>query len=145
MIPVLGDLSSEITKRVIELFQHIDRTAELEDPPLTGNIKHRLVVNTSTIPNAGQGLFVRSSQRVVPGTIVALYPGLVHAASLARTDMYINGLLPDPDYLLLRRLDGTLIDARKRDDCPKNPYGLAHLINHCGKKEPNVKQVFFFH
>ena len=141
-LSIFGPLEATLTLRLRELFQHIDQTAHLSEPPLNGTIKHRLEVAPSKIPNAGQGLFVKASQRIVPGTIVALYPGLVHAASLGRSDMYLKGLLPDDDYLLLRRLDGTLIDARKISDCPSNPYGLGHMINHCGSVEPNVKQVF---
>jgi hypothetical protein len=112
--------------------------------------------------DAGMGVFVKSSGDpsipvICPGTVLAIFPGLVHlneplpftsptkgAMSLSslfdfnRTigvkDEYIHReLLPDPNYQLLMRLDGIFIDSRRpctSAEALPNPYALAHLINH---------------
>eukprot|EP00981_Chlorochromonas_danica_P001864 scaffold386_cov174-Ochromonas_danica.AAC.38 len=107
----------------------------------------KLECKESKIPNAGQGVFIRAmdkSQPIIPpGTVVALYPGLVHLREHLRDRNYLMSLLPDPDLLLMTRIDQTIIDGRTADKCYPNPYALGHKINHCGKNRPNVLQVPF--
>jgi hypothetical protein len=133
----------KINEQIRVLFQHIYDTQNMEEEkiPLDGPIKYRLVLAPSSIPDAGNGVFVRCTEKIVPGTVLGLYPGIVHISSVFKNKNYIQGLMPDDDLMLIKRLDGTVIDPRMADRCPKNPYGLAHMINHCGATGPNIKQV----
>lgn len=104
-----------------------------------------LEVKPSVIPGAGQGVFVKLLSSPVPnssapavlsaGTVVALYPGLVHLKEHLSDKSYVKTLLPDPDFMLQTRLDQMIIDARHfpipQIPMPSmHPYALAHKINH---------------
>lgn len=98
----------------------------------------------SSITNSGEGVFISApnSKGIYPGTVVCLYPGLVHLKEYLRDRSYFSSLLPDEDFMLMARLDETLIDGRSADTVPHNPYALAHKVNHCGSSlKPNVMQV----
>lgn len=98
----------------------------------------------SLVPGAGDGAFVSSNSGIPPGTVVSLYPGLVHLKEFLREDSYFSSILPDPDFMLMARIDEALIDGRSVDKVPYNPYSVGHKINHCGNdRKPNVMQVSF--
>ncbi len=132
-----------IGQQLHPLFKHVAKHENVppEEYDLTGDVKHRFVVKESSIPNAGNGVFVRSTQKIIPGTIIGLYPGKVHLSEMFRNPEYFAALLPDPDLMLTKRLDGCVIDGRTTDFVPKNPYAISHLVNHCGKRGPNVINV----
>lgn len=98
----------------------------------------------SNITNAGMGVFVKcdSDHTIVAGTVVALFPGLVHLQEFtSQGDYVVKNLLPDDELMLMARYDGHIIDGRKAHECAPNPYALAHLVNHVPKGEmPNVLQ-----
>lgn len=102
-----------------------------------------LVCKQSTIPNAGHGVFLTGVDNLIPsGTVVSLYPGVVHLKENIRDTAYLRSLLPDEDLLVMARYDCALIDARGANLVPENPIALAHRVNHCGKeKRPNVMAV----
>lgn len=103
---------------------------------------YSLATGPSNIPNAGQGVFVECKQDLVPGTIVALYPGRVYQKFELLDDKIVQSLMPDDDFMLMLRRDDNLIDPRNLDDVPFNPFAFGHLINHCGAaRPPNVYQV----
>lgn len=58
-----------------------------------------------------KGVFVEGA--VVPGTVIALIPGVVHLSEYANQKDYIKNLLPDDDFNLLMRLVVHEIDSRK--------------------------------
>ena len=129
--------------QLIPLFQRL-LEAEQRGQPLEnvdfGNFS--LEMRQSSIPGAGKGVFVRAKKTLVPGTVVALYPGLVHLAEYVRLDGYLDMLLPDPDFQLIVRVDSAIIDGRTDQLVPKNPLALGHMFNHCGDDRfPNVLQV----
>jgi hypothetical protein len=104
----------------------------------------------STLPGAGDGLFLQlgadahPEESIAPGTVVCLYPGLVHLKEYLKDGAYLRSLLPDDDFMLTARIDQAIIDARTADLTPANPFALGHKINHCGKEiTPNVMQVSF--
>ena len=40
---------------------------------------------------------------VVPGTVIALFPGIIHLAEFARGKDYMKSLMPDDNFNLLMR------------------------------------------
>ena len=94
--------------------------------------------------DAGDGVYLRCKDDVVipPGTVLGIFPGLVHLPEFTNKNDYVmENLLPDPDFLLMVRSDGAIIDGRTAHECAPNPYALAHLTNHVPKGEtPNVFQ-----
>jgi hypothetical protein len=98
----------------------------------------------SNIPSAGMGVFVNcdESHVICAGTVIALFPGLVHLQEFTQQGEYIvKNLLPDDDLMLMARSDGHIIDGRTADECAPNPYAFAHLVNHVPQGEmPNVLQ-----
>jgi hypothetical protein len=155
----------EVTKQVIPLLaavyeyqnmvskrKELKRSAEKTElislnQHLANQVKYFLECKTSSIEGAGEGVFIRAvspHNAIPPGTVVALYPGFVHLKELLRDEKYFASLLPDPDLMLMSRIDQTLIDGRTAAMVPSNPYGLGHKINHCGAaRRPNVMQVGF--
>lgn len=132
-----------LTAQVRTIFHHLqdnEGRAE-EDIDLKGKVNHRLVVKESLVPNAGNGVFLKSSKRILPGTVLGFYPGIVHPKALMKNMDYLRFLLPDPDMLLALRVDGFAIDARAADLVPQNRLAVGHLVNHCGKTPPNVLNV----
>lgn len=117
-------------------------------------------VKASNIPEAGQGVFARISStdsntkndsklintngKLLPGTVVALYPGLIHLKEHLRDRTYFQSILPDPNMLLMARPDQNIIDGRTVDKVPSNRLAQAHMTNHCGTgRPPNVLQVSY--
>jgi len=112
---------------------------------LTSKVGFRLECKPSKCSaDAGTGVFIRCppGASVAPGTLLAFFPGLVHLPEhTAKKDYLQDNLLPDPHFMLMGRLDNTVIDARTADACPPNPYALAHLVNHVPAGGlPNVQQ-----
>jgi len=115
---------------------------------LVENVGFELERRPSTIPNAGNGVFLRGKKGVLiasPGTVLAIYPGLVHLLEYSSQAGYVEkNLLPDPEFMLQVRLDGHIIDGRTAHLCNPNPYALAHLVNHVPKGGmPNVLQHMY--
>lgn len=95
---------------------------------------------------AGNGLFIRTNTDIYPGTVLALFPGLVYLPEHIQQPEVLEKLLPDDDYYLMTRHDNCLIDSRKLlpidDEYYGNPYAIAHKANHCGAGvKPNSMQV----
>lgn len=91
--------------------------------------------NTTVVPTS-------SSTAVSVGTVVALYPGLVHLKEHLINSSYRNKLFPDPDFMLIARRDEVVIDGRTANNVSQNPFALGHKINHCGShRKANVIQV----
>ncbi|GJQ14491.1 hypothetical protein GpartN1_g6282.t1 [Galdieria partita] len=110
---------------------------------------------TSTIPDAGQGLFIKGQCTV--GSVVALYPGIVYFPSEWEK-------LPGYPYVskynvhLVKRQDGVIIDGKPYDDQTQvfqgqrpeiaweriNPFALGQYANHPPKgTEPNIIALSF--
>lgn len=68
---------------------------------LTKN-KFILEIQKSTVPLAGNGLFLRGTV-VHPGTVVALFPGKVHLPQYLTNDYVDSELLPDQNFFLMGR------------------------------------------
>lgn len=151
-------IHSNITDQLVPMFSKLEpeedeSTKKFNAIPFLGSITNnntktsvefQLEVKKSSLPNAGNGLFLKSEASIYPGTAVCLYPGLVHLSELLKDRDHLNSLLPDDDFMLFVRTDNSLIDARSRDQVPKNPYAFGHMINHCGNdKKPNVVQVSY--
>ena len=94
--------------------------------------------------DAGDGIYLRCEEDSIipPGTVLGIFPGLVHLPEFTNKNDYVmQNLLPDPDFLLMVRSDGAIIDGRTAHECSPNPYALAHLTNHVPKGgTPNVFQ-----
>jgi hypothetical protein len=109
-------------------------TAEFNLSALMKSIGFRVESKPSTCPgDSGRGLFLACPQdAIIPaGTLLALYPGLVHLPEYTTKPGYIRSeLLPDPNLMLMLRTDNTVIDGRTAHKCPANPYALAHMVNH---------------
>jgi hypothetical protein len=85
---------------------------------------------------------LNKDKELAPGTVLAIYPGLVHLSEYLQDQKYVERLLPDEELMLMSRIDGHVIDARSSSEVPFNPYALGHKINHCGAdNSPNVMQV----
>lgn len=153
-------VQSHITDQMVSLFSSIHKNKVYGEEKtilrrntaenlLAGNTvapkpwKFSLEVKQSLLPNAGEGVFVHTSASLIPGTVMALYPGLVHLKEHLRNKQNLFALLPDPHLMLMSRMDQSIVDARTAHLCPPNPYALGHKINHCGKKKPNVMQVSY--
>ncbi|GJD08335.1 hypothetical protein Gasu2_26430 [Galdieria sulphuraria] len=110
---------------------------------------------TSTIPDAGQGLFIKGQCTV--GSVVALYPGIIYFPSEWEK-------LPGYPYVskynvhLVKRQDGVIIDGKPYDEQtisfqgerPEvaweriNPFALGQYANHPPKgTEPNIIALSF--
>ncbi len=117
---------------------------EKERQVLLDEVQYYVTAQQSSLAEAGEGAFITATTSIPPGTVVALYPGLVHLKEYLREDDYLSSILPDPDFMLMARLDEALVDGRSADQVPYNPYSVGHKINHCGPdRKPNVMQVSF--
>lgn len=109
---------------------------------LLEDMQYTVSCKPSLVQHGGDGVFVAATKGVFPGTVVCLYPGLVHLKEYLRDRSYFSALLPDDDFMLMARLDEALIDGRSAHAVQRNPYALAHKVNHCGSsRKPNVMQV----
>lgn len=99
--------------------------------PLHKTLGYELEVRPSKIHKGGVGVFIKEQPNlsrdvpvICPGTVVSVFPGVVHLqeplpymkidSKIVTKDEYIETkLLPDPHYMLLMRLDGIFIDSRK--------------------------------
>ena len=138
---------------------------------LITNFEFSVKTQKSLLPNAGNGVFVSINVRgeyedrdndvntdpncqnisnnnnkidaiIVPGTVVAFFPGLVYTKADLRRSGAVDNLFPDNNLMLMSRYDGTIIDSRKANQTPSNPFSLAHRVNHCGDENvPNVLPV----
>ena len=148
-------IATAINKQIISMFQNllydyvdpnvVKRRLPSENgehvPKKVNTMHYTVSIKPSTFPTAGDGVFLSAIAPVVPGTVLVLFPGLVHHKTDLNDAEYIKALLPDPNYQLLPRLDGSMIDGRKYAEVPFNPYALGHKINHCNTRKPNVLQV----
>lgn len=100
-----------------------------ESVGFTLEVKKSSIISKSSSFDAGNGLFVKSGV-ILPGSIIAIVPGLVHLREHLLDENHVRTLLPDPDLLLMSRMDGIIIDSRTTKQVPWNPYGLAHFVNH---------------
>ena len=120
------------------------KRAASQESQLMSSVGFILCNRQSSIPNAGNGVFVKTTPglSVVPGTVLSMYPGLVITREHLRSASVVDGLLPDPDFHLMSRYDQVLIDGRTSDQVPSNPYALGHAVNHPGStQKPNVMQA----
>ena len=153
-------VQTEINKQVIDMFDGLaeaDKLRASATPRNSNNDTHSVPVSTRTnfslavkpspFSNAGDGVFLNrttshAQKQVIPGTVVCLYPGLVHLKEYLKEMSYFRSILPDPNYMLMARTDQSLIDGRTANLSPQNPFAVAHKINHCGDiNRPNVLQV----
>lgn len=72
-----------------------------------------LRVEPSTVPMAGDGVFLEGKARI--GALVGLFPGLVYLPEHLKTQEDVQALFPDPDFFLFQRsvfvlLVGALVD-----------------------------------
>lgn len=158
-------VQNAITKQLVEIFTHLENAKEEEIEEISrgkkiekkndtifetspawygaNKVPYRLEIRDSSIRGAGKGVFIRTLlPSIAPGTVVALYPGLVHSRESIREQEYLMRLFPDKDFMLMTRVDQIIIDGRNANEVPYNPFAAAHKINHCGGKlQPNVLQV----
>jgi hypothetical protein len=119
------------------------KEAESATSGLRAEVGFTLDLRPSKIPGAGEGLFLstENARSLPPGSVLSLYPGLVHLKEHLKKTSHFQSLLPDDDFQLMARLDESIIDGRTADKVAANPYALAHKINHSGEQKPNVMQV----
>jgi hypothetical protein len=151
-------IQETLHKQVLHMFQSLEKAEDMKDSAglntraatlqemgqriLLDDVKFTLERKPSSIEGAGEGAFIQTKTSVPPGTLVALYPGLVHIKHDLKDPTYFNALMPDPNLMLMVRMDQMIIDGRAADKMPHNPYAQGHLINHCGAdRKPNVFQV----
>ena len=60
-----------------------------------------LRVGPSTVPTAGDGVFLEGKARI--GALVGLFPGLVYLPEHLKTQEDVQALFPDPDFFLFQR------------------------------------------
>lgn len=60
-----------------------------------------LRVGPSTVPTAGNGVFLDGKARI--GALVGLFPGLVYLPEHLKTPEEVQALFPDPDFFLFQR------------------------------------------
>lgn len=60
-----------------------------------------LRMGPSTVPTAGNGLFLEGKARI--GALVGLFPGQVYLPEHLRTPEEVRALFPDPDFFLFQR------------------------------------------
>jgi len=109
------------------------KNIKVETKKLSDLIGFELEVKPSTVSNAGDGVFVKEGS-VLPGQVIALFPGHVHLAEFTRKKGHIEGLLPDDNFMLMVRKDNIIVDSRHVVH-NKNPYAVAHKVNH---PTPNI-------
>ena len=69
----------------------------------------------SSVDGAGRGLFVTNHgprDFISPGSVVAMFPGIVHLLEYTHKAEYLETLFPDPDFQLTRTPEGHIIDSR---------------------------------
>ena len=159
--------TTRLNEQVLNMFTHIrdsgvvstnnnkngSNLSKIRASPAINNSRHSLMKSigfeldcraSKCSSDAGNGVFIRMHQDgiIAPGTVLAFFPGLVHLPEYTTKKGYVTEkLLPDPHLMLMCRLDNTIIDGRTADKCPRNPYALAHLVNHVPKGSmPNVQQ-----
>lgn len=110
-------------------------------------------------PKSGYGVFVKG--HILPGTVVAIYPGNVYFPRSLTREIALNN-----EYMI-SRYDAIAVDGRfwghkainkmvasaalghslekdKSLDPYRNPLGIGHYINHPGKEQlPNVLQTAY--
>ena len=100
----------------------------IEKKKLSDMIGFELEVRPSTVANAGDGVFVKEGS-LLPGQVIALFPGHVHLAEYTKKNEHIQSLLPDDNFMLMIRKDNIIIDSRHLVH-DINPYAVAHKVNH---------------
>lgn len=102
-------------------------------PAAEQNRTWRLEVTPSTLPGAGDGVFVRGA--CPAGTVVAVYPCVSYAQEDLPTMHKI--VLPGNDYVLMRR-DGVLLDGRP-DGTSAQLFAVAEQRDRAAGLPPLVK------
>eukprot|EP01038_Epipyxis_sp_PR26KG_P007825 gene7825-10629_t len=146
-------VNDEITRQMTELFKNLAKCPnenslanQTKKHSYTNNISAsdnycKTLVDTvgfaceirkSNIPSAGDGVFIitKNNQDIMPGTLLCLYPGLVHLREHFKDEKYGLSLLPDDDLMIMSRADDSLIDGRTTLNVTYNPYAVGHKINH---------------
>jgi len=141
------NIYSESVEKIIMSRTSSNNNSNKITSSLLSTVGYELETKKSTIPNGGNGVFVKQGN-ILPGTVVAFLPGYVHLTEYASKRQYLDTLLPDNDQMLMGRYDGIVIDSRQIDKVPYNPYSLAHLVNHVPlnidkNSKPNVLQIAF--
>jgi len=164
-------VQKEITRQILGLFQQIDRAnsideksrdndddalermsnlifgKEVKDYEEKSLLDFTLSVKPSSIPNAGDGLFIKNlgpRQYISAGSVIAIFPGVVHLKEYTRNQKYVSALFPDPDFQLTLTAGGHVIDSRQLDKIPYNPIALAHKVNHVPEgKTPNAIAISY--
>lgn len=111
-------LNQAICEQIEEMFENIHTVVEElgnDNPSMTQETYHqellsrlieknRFVLESrkSTIPQAGLGLFTLGSV-VYPGSVVGIFPGLVHLPQYLTNEYVDAELLPDPQFFLMGR------------------------------------------
>lgn len=109
---------NQISEQVVHVFSALDRYAKARQElnrghdfkaslrecrtDLLNDVGFWLQVKRSSIEGAGDGLFLHSGS-VCPGTVVSLYPGLVHLKEHTLKSEYLQSLLPDENMMLIAR------------------------------------------
>eukprot|EP00123_Amoebidium_parasiticum_P021488 comp6827_c1_seq1/m.2573 comp6827_c1_seq1/g.2573 ORF comp6827_c1_seq1/g.2573 comp6827_c1_seq1/m.2573 type:complete len:310 (-) comp6827_c1_seq1:237-1166(-) len=157
-----------VDKQVIQMLGAIhsnyDRLQKTPPDPSDIGMPFVLERRQSSIPGAGEGVFLRGS--AIPGTVVCLYPGTVYTPLDYKHMANYPNIDKDNDYLMAR-WDSVVIDGKNPDLAipppkensvefmlaPRNkkqsrqtntqhPYALGHLVNHPTPPErPNVSSL----
>jgi hypothetical protein len=114
------------------------------------NISSLTKVSTSSIPNAGKGVFV--NQDILAGDLITIYPGRVFTPQQVlrlletKNEIYDKVFVQDSNWCV-QCFDGTIIDARfpiNRDNQFIKLGCVGHLINHPPPQfRPNVLKTPF--
>jgi hypothetical protein len=138
------DVNISLHAQLVDMFQNIHssntvideielkklrlKNIKPEKKKLSDLIGFELEVKPSTVVNSGDGVFVKEGS-ILPGQIIALFPGHVHLAEYTKKKEHIESLLPDDNFMLMVRKDGIIVDSRQLIH-NKNPYAVAHKVNH---------------
>lgn len=110
-----------------------------------------VVVATSSVPGAGQGVFCK--QPTSKGTLICVHPGSIHhaesvanAVKYQRGDLFHRVFVQDRDHAV-QLFDGTVLDAGQAslEEWTPHPFAVAHKCNHPpAGQAPNVFKCPFY-
>jgi hypothetical protein len=103
-----------------------------------------LEAKQSTLPNAGNGLFLKGT--ALTGSVISFFPGTVHMREFLTTDDSMDKFLDDDWHNVISRYDDIVIDCRDYHGAkhPGNELAMAHYANHPPKDvKPNAFMLMY--
>ena len=94
-------VNSSINSQVLIIFESIRKLQSAQSGRLIDLVGHELCLLPSTVKGAGSGTFLKGHS--APGKVVAFFPGVVYLPEYIANAEIVQGLLPDPNHLLMSR------------------------------------------